>query len=122
MSDWLHQAAAQATPEARAVPQVARIEPSPAGHPMAWADAAACTGMDPALFYIERGEAIAEEVVATCRTCPVLAECRSWALAHEKYGYWAGLSERGRRRLRRTLGIRLIDDTDDQPAHGGDAA
>lgn len=107
---WLRQAAVEAPPHSQPAPIGRRTEPSPADHPMAWADDGACTGMDPELFYPGRGEAITDEVITACRTCPVQAACLDWALRHERHGYWAGHSERSRRRLRRTLGIRLEDE------------
>ena len=39
---------------------------------------------------------------AICDRCPVLPACRTWALAHEAYGIWGGLTEHERARLRRT--------------------
>jgi len=74
-----------------------------ANHPMAWADQGACVGMDTSLFYIESSEQIAPEVEAACHRCPVFVDCHTWALRHEAFGYWAGTSERQRRRLRRAL-------------------
>lgn len=74
----------------------AQWEPSPA-----WFDRAACEGLDPDLFFAERGEsiALAREI---CNGCPVQAECLDYALRHRiTYGVWGGLSERQRRRLRR---------------------
>ena len=39
---------------------------------------AACRSVDPAIFDIDAGDIGA--AVGICRTCPVLAQCRSWAL------------------------------------------
>lgn len=39
---------------------------------------------------------------AICARCPVLPACRTWALAHEAYGIWGGLTEQERARRRRT--------------------
>jgi len=64
-----------------------------------WRRLAVCAGMDPALFYPERGEDVAQ-AKAICATCPVKAECLAYNL-HEKHGIWGGTSERERRRLRR---------------------
>lgn len=74
---------------------------------MAWADLGACAGMDPELFHPvdDGGDAVSERASAACRRCPVIAECRDWALHHEAVGYWGGLTEKARRRLRRILGI-----------------
>lgn len=66
-----------------------------------WMAAAACLGMDPDLFFPERGED-AEQAKAVCRTCAVRLECLDYALANsEKFGCWGGLSERARRRMRK---------------------
>jgi WhiB family redox-sensing transcriptional regulator len=68
-----------------------------------WQDEAACRGMDPEMFYTERGEST-RDPKATCAVCPVTAECLQFALDNrEKFGVWGGLSERERRRLRRTM-------------------
>jgi WhiB family redox-sensing transcriptional regulator len=77
---------------------------------MAWADGAACIGMDPDLFFPARGEELDPDVSAACSRCAVRGDCLEWALRHERHGYWAGTSERQRRRLRRSLGIRLAED------------
>jgi WhiB family redox-sensing transcriptional regulator len=68
-----------------------------------WRHDAACRGMDPDLFFPERGEAPAP-AVAVCARCPVRDECFAYALAHgEKFGVWGGLPETRRRRLRTAL-------------------
>jgi WhiB family redox-sensing transcriptional regulator len=55
-----------------------------------WQDQANCLGVDPDLFFPERG------------ACVVRGDCLEYALANgEKFGIWGGLSERERRRLRR---------------------
>lgn len=69
----------------------------------AWQVDAACRGLDPDLFYIERGELTAS-AKWVCASCPVTAECLDFALTHyEKFGIWGGRSERERRQLRRLL-------------------
>jgi WhiB family redox-sensing transcriptional regulator len=66
-----------------------------------WQEQANCLGVDPDLFFPERG-ASTREAKAVCRGCEVQAECLEYALAHgEKFGIWGGLSERERRRVRR---------------------
>src|SRR2546423_8891102 len=66
-----------------------------------WQERANCLGVDPDLFFPERG-ASTREAKAVCRGCEVRAECLEYALAHgEKFGIWGGLSERERRRVRR---------------------
>jgi WhiB family redox-sensing transcriptional regulator len=66
-----------------------------------WQDEANCMGVDPDLFFPERG-ASTREAKEVCRGCVVRAECLEYALANgEKFGIWGGMSERERRRIRR---------------------
>lgn len=74
-----------------------------AGEPAvaAWQDRANCLGVDPDLFFPERG-ASTREAKEVCRGCAVRVDCLEWAMAKgERFGIWGGLSERERRRLRR---------------------
>lgn len=62
-----------------------------------------CGGVDPDLFFPERG-ASQKEAKAVCRSCVVREDCLEYALENdEKFGIWGGLSERERRRYRRQL-------------------
>ena len=71
-----------------------------------WVSSGACRGLDPALFYPERG-ASTKEAREVCAGCPVRLECLEYALVNgEKFGIWGGQSERARRRLRRMRGGR----------------
>lgn len=66
-----------------------------------WQERANCLGVDPDLFFPERG-ASTREAKAVCRGCEVRDDCLEYALANgEKFGIWGGLSERERRRVRR---------------------
>jgi WhiB family redox-sensing transcriptional regulator len=66
-----------------------------------WQDLANCLGVDPDLFFPERG-ASTREAKEVCKGCSVRAECLEYALSNgERFGIWGGLSERERRRLRR---------------------
>jgi len=66
-----------------------------------WQVRANCLGVDPDLFFPERG-ASTREAKNVCRVCEVQGECLEYALVNgEKFGIWGGLSERERRRLRR---------------------
>ena len=66
-----------------------------------WQDYANCLGVDPDLFFPERG-ASTREAKEVCRGCVVREECLEYALANgEKFGIWGGMSERERRRIRR---------------------
>ncbi len=66
-----------------------------------WQDYANCLGVDPDLFFPERG-ASTREAKEVCRGCVVREDCLEYALANgEKFGIWGGMSERERRRVRR---------------------
>jgi WhiB family transcriptional regulator, redox-sensing transcriptional regulator len=66
-----------------------------------WQEQANCLGVDPDLFFPERG-ASTKEAKAVCGGCEVKTECLEYALRHgEKFGIWGGMSERERRRIRR---------------------
>ena len=61
---------------------------------------AACRSLDPELFFAERGESVvrAREV---CRGCPIVVECREFAVTNnERFGIWGDTSPRDRRRIR----------------------
>lgn len=67
----------------------------------AWQDYANCLGVDPDLFFPERGASV-REAKEVCRGCVVKSECLEYAMAHsERYGIWGSLSERERRKLRK---------------------
>ena len=60
-----------------------------------------CLGVDPDLFFPERG-ASTREAKEVCRGCVVREDCLEYALTNsEKFGIWGGMSERERRRIRR---------------------
>jgi WhiB family redox-sensing transcriptional regulator len=70
-----------------------------------WQDYANCLGVDPDLFFPERG-ASTKEAKEVCRGCVVREDCLEYALQNsEKFGIWGGMSERERRRIRRARAI-----------------
>ena len=70
-----------------------------------WQSRANCMGVDPDLFFPERG-ASTREAKEVCRGCVVKDDCLEYALDNgEKFGIWGGLSVRERRRLRRARAI-----------------
>ena len=80
-----------------------------------WQERANCLGVDPDLFFPERG-ASTREAKGVCRGCEVRAECLEYALAHgEKFGIWGGLSERERRRVRRERAMACLLYTSPSP-------
>jgi len=74
---------------------------------MLWQEHAACRGPLGSVFFPppvteRKRERRAREAKAIriCQSCPVMAECRSYAISiREQHGVWGGLSERERREL-----------------------
>lgn len=73
-----------------------------------WMADANCRGLDPGMFFPERGTATTEEmhaIRAVCGACTVTEQCLNWSLHYnEKYGVWGGLSGRQRRELKAVNG------------------
>lgn len=44
-----------------------------------------------------------------CAACPVQQACAEWAIHHEKYGIWGGLTPLERSKIRRQRNI-MVDD------------
>lgn len=70
-----------------------------------WRHLAECVAADPELFFptAEAGPALAEQEAAAkavCGRCPVLAQCRRWAVSQLPDGIAGGLTENERRGLR----------------------
>lgn len=75
-----------------------------------WQRSANCLGVDPDLFFPERG-ASTKEAKAVCSRCEVKAECLEFAITNaEKFGIWGGLSERERRRIRRERRMLVVNE------------
>jgi WhiB family transcriptional regulator, redox-sensing transcriptional regulator len=73
------------------------------GRRPAWHAQAACQGMGTDTFFPERGQD-ARPAAAICDGCDVRADCLAAALAvQDTQGIWGGLSQRGRRVLRRVV-------------------
>lgn len=67
----------------------------------AWMTRALCRGMDPNLFFPERG-ASSQGVKQVCRPCPVREECLDYAFRTFQWkGVWGGTTEGERRVIRR---------------------
>ena len=78
-----------------------------------WQLEANCLGVDPDLFFPERG-ASTKEAKAVCKGCVVREDCLEFALQNgEKFGIWGGLSERERRRIRRQRALDRAAKRDD---------
>ena len=78
--------------------------PGPMDDEWQWQRLGACRGMDSAVFFHPDGERNpsrsrrTEQAKQVCRSCPVIQECRRFALAsREPFGVWGGLGESERR-------------------------
>jgi WhiB family redox-sensing transcriptional regulator len=77
-----------------------------------WQLLAACRGQDVEIFYHSAGErrrykaARINQAKQICQQCPVINDCKAWALTtREPYGVWGGLSEDERATI---LGVRSL--------------
>jgi WhiB family redox-sensing transcriptional regulator len=66
-----------------------------------WHSLAACTGLDPDIFYpASEDDSDAAPAKLVCAECVVREPCLEFALAvREKDGVWGGATERERRRM-----------------------
>lgn len=87
----------------------------------AWAKQAACRGMNPNLFYLDKGNdfgGYCPEVRATCGGCAVRFTCLAVAIVNrERHGLWGGVPFKDRQRV-----CRKINETARQAAVGQGAA
>lgn len=69
-----------------------------------WLGQQACKGLDPNLFFAERGAGAAATVrdaKAVCNKCPVQQRCLEWAVNNNQiYGIWGGKTADERRRTK----------------------
>lgn len=72
-----------------------------------WVQDALCGQTDPELFFPEKGVSSARAKLV-CRQCPVITQCRDFAVAAPMLldGVWGGTTARERQELRRERGIR----------------
>lgn len=71
--------------------------------PLAWQAQALCAQTDPEAFFPEKGGST-REAKSVCSRCEVRSQCLEYALKNdERFGIWGGLSERERRRIKRSL-------------------
>ena len=77
--------------------------PAPVSQTWEWQMDGSCRSAEPTLFFHpegERGPRRARREAAAkaiCASCPVLKQCRTWALdTQETYGIWGGLGENER--------------------------
>lgn len=62
-----------------------------------WAAAGACRGVDSRIFFPVSGDTT-DMAIAMCKRCPVLKDCRDYAVSYPKLrGVWGGMSEQDRK-------------------------
>lgn len=66
-----------------------------------WKDSALCASVDPDIFFPDKGEN-ARQAKRICAVCPVLEQCRHYALTNDVIGVWGGMSDRDRAAARRS--------------------
>lgn len=75
---------------------------NPPRRELAWQDSAACTQVDPEIFFPAQGQRITVGARKVCDSCPVKAECLAFALEHNEFlGVWGGLGQQERAALQR---------------------
>ncbi|TQJ92301.1 WhiB family transcriptional regulator [Streptomyces sp. SLBN-31] len=79
-----------------------RRSPSFEHHNFAWRLQALCVGEDPEMFFpLAETERATARARAVCRQCPVLLDCRDWAIRHgETDGVWGDTTASQRRAIR----------------------
>lgn len=66
---------------------------------LGWADIAACTGLESAIFYPTTDDD-ATAAKAVCAQCPVQADCLEHAIGRREHnGIWGGTTEKERQRI-----------------------
>lgn len=97
MLDTISEAVGEDTADVRMI-----ARPIEVGRIIDWTELALCAETDPEAFFPEKGGST-RNAKMVCSRCPVRRDCLETALDRdERFGIWGGLSERERRRLKRT--------------------
>lgn len=76
---------------------------------MDWIQRGSCRGQESINFFADnmsaRGRAEQRAAVSVCENCPVIGECRDYALKYERFGIWGGMTEIQRTKERKRLNI-----------------
>jgi hypothetical protein len=79
-------------------------------------ESAACDGMDTEFFFPVSDEDLDNpfgrdnvypQLRKICGECDVLDKCRDWAIKHEEWGFWGGMSVYERRQWRKKYNIKI---------------
>lgn len=68
-----------------------------------------CRSTDPDIFFCEDGlhPKVVRMLKEICEFCPMRNPCAEYAIVHERYGFWGGMTPRERRYYRQEYRIRL---------------
>lgn len=58
-------------------------------------------------FSINQAKKDQEVLSSICASCPILNDCREYAIHHEDYGYWGGMTHLDREKYRKKFNITL---------------
>jgi hypothetical protein len=58
---------------------------------------------------------VPKECVDACKACSIRVECLDYALSFALNGYWGGTRKNARQKLRKTLGVRLLNQAEPPP-------
>lgn len=64
-----------------------------------WVAQALCAQVDYEIFFPEVGSSSPRDAKKVCMGCDVRGECLEYALTHDEFGIWGGLTARERRKL-----------------------
>lgn len=74
---------------------------------MTWMKQASCANEERDLWFPQVGGA-SRVARMICAGCPVKNECLDYALKHEEFGIWGGMSAEERNRYRRTHKVKFV--------------
>ena len=80
-----------------------------------------CAGLEDMYLHDEPHNQAGGEVVEMrerCASCPLLAQCKTWAVAHERFGFWAGMTVKERDAERKRLNLFCMEPSRSQLLNG----
>ena len=99
-----------------------RYSPSLTGDGMDWMQDAACTQVDPEIFFPEQGGS-SKQAKKICAGCDVVEQCLVYGVKTDRgkknYGIFGGKSEQERRKIRKALKLEEKDDDEYPESYGG---
>lgn len=69
-----------------------------------WEKRAICLGKNTNWFFPDNGH---DAYKKTCTSCPVISQCKSYAIAHDEVGIWGGTSSTERRNMPSALKLAI---------------